>query len=75
MDTIIDALDLSGIRYEKVNDNEVFLPNWEGGTMSIVYDPISGYCEVTQTWRDTHGHLQTAVGTYPARNAEAWFNY
>ena len=75
MDKIIDALEMSGYKYEQVNDNEVFLPNWESGSATIVYDPETGTCKVTQKWTDARGKAQEASGIYPARNVEAWFNY
>lgn len=75
MDKIIDALEMSGYKYEKVSDTEIYLPHWESGQATIVYDPETGTCKVTQTWINAGGKAEQASGIYPSRNVEAWFNY
>lgn len=75
IEEIVDALEMSGIKYERKDDNTVFLSHWEDGIMTVAYNPMTGFCVVTQTWPTANGEFQTATGEYTSRSVESWFNY
>lgn len=76
IEEIVDALELSGIKYQRTG-SQIYLPRWEGGEMWIVQDDMTGFLAVTQRWprEQADGEMQTATSEYTSRSVESWFNF